>query len=559
MQAARRLTPGFDFALTNNSVLLQKTGSDFKFLLGTQLDQYGSAAFVVQDTAGTWGFAFGIDISVGKLAEIQALSVLKLIDDAFGLNEIVLIVGTITDTGFTFPALSAFDNPNITSKNIASAGWPGGLVAGLNFYALMDPAASKALGPLCKLVGFTGTFATTIQVPTDPSTSVLTVSLNGNVNSNMPLSGALVAKLNAGNITLGLQGTIPTTIAQQPVTFKIEIDFEANGVFISGSTPDTITFVVVSLGALAIELGVDDEGIPSVGVAGSIKIEDFDSSIAIFFNSQNPAQSLLAGSISDVSLIEVIEPIVGLAQQSVPPPVQDMLKLFSLKGTAQFTIDGALSTALADRDGAALIQAFGQASPPVTLNPDPRNISILSGGSDSSWSLTDLAAMAHYHLAKSGNTITVTKEAQVKFVPQTTQIGNLPPVAMGYAMSGQLEAYGITGMVDIDIEPKTGLSVEASLSPISLLGGKLLSVTDDNNSSKGPFLSLCSYTKDGRPPHAVASGKVNLLGLVGASVDIDISPSGALFELKSSAVVYSSTSRARSPVRPACTPMARPR
>lgn len=531
--------PGFDFTLQNNSILLQKTGSDFKFLLGTQLDQYGSAAFVVQDTSGTWGYAFGIDLSVGKLAEIPALSVLGLIDKAFGLDEILLIVGTVTDTGFTFPALSSFNDPRIKSKSISSAGWTGGLVSGLNFYALLDPAKSQALGYLCKLVGFTGTFATTIQVPTDPSTSVLTVSLSGNVNSNMPMSGALVAKLNAGNITLGLQGTIPTKIMQQPVTFKIEVDFEANGVFISGSTPDSITFVVVSLGALAIELGVDDEGIPSVGVAGSIKIEDFDSSIALFFDSQNPAQSMFAGSISDVSLIQVVEPIIGLAKGSVPQPVQDILKLFSLKGTSQFTIDGSFSTALEDRDAAALIKAFGQANPPVLLNPDPRNISILSGGSDTSWSLTDLAAMAHYHLAKSGKTITVTKEAQVKFVPQTTQIGNLPPVQMGYALSGELEVYGITGIVDIDIEPKTGLDVEASLSPINLLGGKLLSITDNQDSSKGPFLSLCSYTKNGKPAHATASGKVNLLGLVGSSIDIDISPSGASFELKSSATVYS--------------------
>ncbi|MGJ5175409.1 hypothetical protein ACQR16_04120 [Bradyrhizobium oligotrophicum] len=530
---------GFDFTLTDSSVLLQKTKDEFKLLLGTQLASYGSAAFVVQDNAG-WGYAFGIDLALGKLDQLPALSVLKLIDDAFGLTEILLIVGSVTDSGFSFPALSEFDNPAIKSKAITSPAWTSGVVAGLNIYALMNPAESKALGALCKLVDFSGTFAATLWVPTDPSTSQLSVALAGSINSNMALAGAkLVAKLNAGNLTLGLQATIPTTIAEQKLTFTVEADFEANGLFISGSTPDSITFVVVSLGALAIELGVDDEGIPSIGVAGSIKVADFDSSIAIFFNSQNPAQSLLAGSISDVDLLEVIEPIAGLARQSVPPQVQDLLKLFALKGTARFSIDGALSSALKDRDGAALIKAFAEANPPVILNSDPRNISILSGGSETSWSLTDLASLTHYHLAKSGDTITVTREAQVKFVPQTTQIGNLPPVAMGYAMSGELDVYGITGIVDIDIEPKTGLSIEASLSPIKLAGGKLLSVTDDRDAGKGPFLSLCSYTKNGRPPHAVAHGKIDLLGLVGASVDITISPSGAAFELASNAPVYS--------------------
>src|SRR6185369_6192405 len=72
--------------------------------------------------------------------------------------------------------------------------------------------------------------------------------------------------------SVGLQATIPTSIAGQKVTFTIEGDIEPNGVFLSGSTPDTITFVVVSLGGLAIELGVDDEGIPSIGFAGTIKV-----------------------------------------------------------------------------------------------------------------------------------------------------------------------------------------------------------------------------------------------------------------------------------------------
>ena len=532
--------PGFDFSLTDSTVLLQKTGSDYKFLLGTQLDKYGSAAFVVQDEGGTWRYAFGLDLAMNEISAVPALAALKVIDDVFGLDELLIIIGTITDAGFTFPALSEFDNPHITGKKISSGGWQKGLVVGLNIYALLDPVKSKALGWLCKLIGFSGTFATTVSVPFNPDNGTqLTASVSGGINSNMPISGAIVAKLMGETVSVGLQATIPTSIAGQKVTFTIEGDIEPNGVFLSGSTPDTITFVVVSLGGLAIELGVDDEGIPSIGFAGTIKVKDFDSSIAIFLNSANPAQSMFAGSISDVSLDQVLTPLIGLAPGSVPKPIVDVLNKFQVKGTAEFTIDGSLATALGDRNATPIITAFQDSSAHISLNPDPRNISILSGGSDSSWALTDLAAMAHYHLKKTNGTITVTKEVQTKFVPQATQIGNLPVVPAGYALSGELDVFGITGIVDIDIEPSVGLSIEASLSPVHLLNDHLLSITDDTDSSKGPFLSLSSYTKNGKPPHATAHGKVTLLGIVGSSIDIDISPSGASFELSSNEVVFS--------------------
>ncbi len=528
--------PGFDFSLEDATILITKDGQLFGFSFGAQLDAYGSTVIVVQKGASGWGYAFGIALDTEKLASLPGLGVLSLIDDAFGLEEIVLVYTTLASSSFSFPPLAQFDNPSIKAPRIASPGWTTGLTPGLNLYAMLDPAKSEALGWLCKLVGFSGTVATSLQIPSDPAAAiVLSAMLSGSVNSNTGLSGKLLVKLLEGSLTLGLAGVIPTTIAKQSVTFTIEIDFQPNGVFISGSTPDTISFEVVELGALAIELGIDDEGIPSFGFAATIQVGTFNSSIAIFIDTSVPTQSLFAGSISDVTLDEVLGPIVGLVEGSVPPAIENLLKQVSLKGVESFTLPASLADSLNKRDPTPVIAAFATAG--VTISSDPKVISILGSSKAGAWAVTDLSTLTHYHLSTSGGSIAGEKEAQVTCVPQTTQIGSLPPVTPRFQLSGELDVFGMTGIVDIDVVQSQGLAIEANLSPVHILNDQLLSITDANDKTKGPYLSLCSYQKDGKAPHADASAEVSLLGLT-QSLNIQISESGASFQLSSTAVVY---------------------
>ena len=529
--------PGFDFSFENATILITKDGAQFGFSFGAQLDAYGSTAIVVQKGAAGWGYAFGIALDTQKLASLPGLGVLSMIDSAFGLEEIVVVYTTLAPSaGFTFPALAQFDNPAIKAPRIASPGWTTGLEAGLNLYAMLDPAQSEALGWLCKLVGFNGQVATSLQVPSDPTQAIiLSAMLSGSVNSNTGLSGKLMVKLLEGSLTLGLAGVIPTTIAGQSVTFTIEIDFQPNGVFISGSTPDTITFEVVSLGALAIEIGIDDEGIPSLGFAAAIQVGTFDSSIAIFIDTSVPTQSLFAGSISDVTLDMVLGPIAGLAAGVVPPAIENLLKQVSLKGVESFTLPGSLADSLNKRDPTPVIAAFTAAG--VTISADPKVINILGSSTAGAWAVTDLSTLTHYHLSTSGGSIAAEKEAQVVCVPQTTQIGSLPPVTPRFQLSGELDVFGMTGIVDIDVVESQGLSIEAYLSPVHILNDQLLSITDATDKTKGPYLSLCTYQKDGNAPHADATAEVSLLGLA-QSLNIQISESGAAFQISSSAVVY---------------------
>jgi hypothetical protein len=529
--------PSFDFSFVDSTILITEDGGNFTFQFGTQLDSYGSAALVVQNANG-WAFAFGLLLDTTKLGALPGLGLLSAFDSIFGLEEIAVIFGTLSGSGFTFPALADFDNPNIKAPAISTPAWNGTLAPGLSIYAMLDPQNSEAFGWLCKLVDFSGQVAAEVTIPEDPTGTQLALTISGQINSNMTMSGAFIAKLVGGQPVLSLQGTIPTTIASQSVTFTIAVSFEANGVFVSGNTGagDTISFCGIDLQNLAIELGVDAEGIPSIGVAGTIMVGTFDSSIAIFFNSATPSQSMFAGSISDVTLDEVLGPIVGLAAGSVPPEVTNLLKQFSLQGTQTVSVPASLSTALDARDATPVIAAFATAG--ITLDANPANISIL-GGASGAWAVTDLSTLFHYHLTPAGATITVEKEAQVKVVPQATQLGTLPPVQAGYALSGELSVFGLYGLLDVNFEPSVGLSVEANMSPIQLLNGSLLTITADGDTSKGPYLSLSSYTQGSVPPHATASGTVTLLGLVGNSIAIDISPSGGAFLLASTNPVYS--------------------
>lgn len=532
--------PGFAFTLENSTILITKEGQAFDFAFGTQLASYGSASLVVRNGAAGWGFAFGILLDVAKIGALPGLDALAKIDAAFALDEIVLVFGTIADSTFTFPALGDFDNPAIKSGSIASPGWTGGLVAGLNLYAMMTPANSEALGWLCKLIDFDGSIAASLQVPENPDNgTTFAATISGNVNSNMAMSGALFASLVGDTLSLGLKGTIPTTISGDRVTFTIVVDFQPNGVFISGSTPDTINFAdVVQLGGLAIELGVDDEGIPSIGVAGTIQVQDFNSSVALFFDSAQPEDSMFAGAISDITLDQVMGPIVGVALSSLPSGFADILKQIALKGTDSFTLPATLAASLDARDASAVAAAFNTAGHP--LSNVSGAVSILGSAGWGSWAVTDLASQTHYTVSKggAGGALTGEKNAQVKFVPQTTQIGALPPIQAGYAMSGELDVFGLTGILDIDIVPSSGLSIDAYLSPVQFLNANLLSITAAGDTSKGAQLSVSTWTQAGVGPHATATGQATLLGL-SQSVNIAITSSGATFNLSSSEAVYS--------------------
>ncbi|MDP9106552.1 MAG: hypothetical protein M3N49_11550, partial [Candidatus Eremiobacteraeota bacterium] len=324
-----------------------------------------------------------------------------------------------------------------------------------------------------------------------------------------------------------------TSIQSQPVTFTVAAVFMPNGVFIAGTMQGRVTFSPVTLSNLALVVGIDLEGIPSVGVAGQIDVQDFESSIAIFFDSVTPTQSMFAGSIGNVDLGTVVDTFAGQLSAPIPPAVQSVLSSITLSGTGAFALPAApLATALADRDAKAVSQAFAAATPPVTLPASLAKMFISQGATAGHWFVTDLASVppTHYELAQSGNTFAVARNAQIYVVPQKTKIGELSFDA-GTALNGTLSVLGVTATAEVRIFANTGISASASLTKIVLPNQNVLVISSADGTA-GPSFSLSTFADASQTdpklqgPHVYITGKVSLLGLVGESIYMDLQPDG---------------------------------
>src|SRR5262249_400683 len=131
-----------------------------------------------------------------------------------------------------------------------------------------------------------------------------------------------------------------------------------NGVLISGTMQGTIRFSPVQLSNLVLVIGLDFEGIPSLGIAATLDISNFDSSVAIFFDSVDPAKSMVAGAISNVTLLDIARFLAG--QQDIPPGLDTVLGLIGLKELKAFSMPASLAPSLDNRDVSAISTAFKQ-------------------------------------------------------------------------------------------------------------------------------------------------------------------------------------------------------
>ncbi len=113
-------------------------------------------------------------------------------------------------------------------------------------------------------------------------------------------------------------------IEKQPQTFDVTMVFVATGAFFSADMKGQSTIAIgpLRLGNLAAGIGIDWAGIPSLGVAATIDVGAIDSSVAIFFDSAESATSMVAGSVTDLTLKDVVDTLIG---QAAPTSVESAL------------------------------------------------------------------------------------------------------------------------------------------------------------------------------------------------------------------------------------------
>lgn len=515
-----RLPKGFDIEFESASALIKRekvneSASNYVFQCAAEVEELGSFAFEARQVDGRWGFASGVSLRK-SLSDVPGLSALGIFEKAFKLQKLVLVSSSFDNPAFQFPELSRFNNPRITAKNIALPG-RGGVVAGLNAFAqwrinTRDPKQKL----LQKLLGLDPILDVTLQVGPDPAKEAkLFVRYDATLNGH-PFLCQFGAVAQGNDVGLFLNGSITVKIQKQPQTFDLTMVFVKTGAFLSANMSGTaaVKFGAFQLSNLALEIGVNWQGVPSLGIAATLNVSRFQSSMAIFFDSKNPAQSLVAGSVSDLTLKDVLDTLVGSTKVS---SLDKPLAKVSIRGTHYFHIDAELADDLDQLEFKQLAAAFHNQGG-ITIPSDSTRLHLAVAKKGRLWYLTDKTTMRYYQLRKRGEKIEVSIQAQFYCAPMDTYIGS-KRFPQGYFINGAIRFLGFDALARVDISRNKGIAIDARMDKIVLVDENILSITAAKGKD-GPRISVATYSqpkhkdKACRPPHFYVNGQTRMLGVV---------------------------------------------
>lgn len=529
------LPAGFDLTLLDSSILIEEQNASLRMQLATRIDGLGCLAFEAKNIGGMWGFAVGLDLGAGKASGLPGLSALAAFEKQLHLEKLALVVASYDNASFQFPDLAQFQNPAIGTGKVSLPAQSGGLHAGFNLFGewRLD-GSDKTQNLLAKLLGLEGTLGVTLQI--SPDTARMFVRRDAKIAGHrMSCQVGMMSSFGPGAIPTPswfLTGSLTVNIQGTPQTFDVSMASVPTGAFLSatmkGSAP--VDCKLFKLSNLALEIGVNWAGVPSLGIAATIDVKAFESSVAVFFDSTDPAKSLVAGSVSNLSLKDVANTLIG---GIVPSSVDDALATVNVKGTHTFKIPGDLTDELDSRDLAKIAAAFAS-SGKVQVPSSSDQVLLCANKPGAAWHLTDLTKMRHYALVKRGSDIEVSVEAQFYFAPQRTMIGTIP-FPQGYYLNGAIELAGFHASATIDIAANKGISVDAQMDKIVILDESVFSIAALSGGG-GPKISISTFSQPDNPvaqfrqPHFYVNGALTMLG-VKQGIYASVSVQGIEFEL----------------------------
>lgn len=507
--------------------------STFSFGLYARPEGLGVIAVQVLRANGKWGLAAGLNLDMTRLADVPGLDVLAPFDEVFSFEKLLLAVATHALPGFSFPDSKTLANPTLQSSPVTLPAQVAGLPEGFTLYSRMRFGGDETANILRKFLGVPvdGRLDISLQIGRDPKkNSRLSAAVACDIDRNTRLTGSFGAMMDNGAFGLFLDGLLKTTVEGQPLTFDVRMSTVPLGVYLSGTMKGTLSFSSVTLSNLALLVGINIQSIPTLGIAATLNVSHFNSSIAVLFDSVTPGRSMFAGAVSELTLQDVVTAIAGAP---VPQVLSSVLKRFGLHGTRTFRIPSSVAAALDARDLVAVADAFlqhGQVRIPSGL----QSALLAVNQRGQVWHLTDLTTMTHYELKRDGADIRVSLQPQVYCAPQATSIGALS-FPMGFQVHGGLEFFGLRAEADVLINPMKGIAVDVDVEPIIIGKREFLSITGYQGQDR-PRLSLSTFSQprleaDFREPHAFLSAGLKLLGLDVAGLLISISDRGFAFGL----------------------------
>jgi hypothetical protein len=531
------LPNGFDLTLRDSSVLISSTSGtqgSLVFQLATRVEGAGLFAFEARDRAGgAWGFVAGFDLGASQASSLPGLAELAAFERMLHLGKLMLVVATFADAQFQFPDAAQFQNPRIGSGKVPLPG-AGGIAAGLNLFAEWSiDGSDKVQKMLAKLLGLGATMDVTLQVSEQQTR--LFFRYDGKL-LGQPMSAMCGVQSVGAQLSWFLAGTLTAKIQGHPQVFDVAMAVTPGGALFSGDMKGAtaVDCGPFKLSQLALEVGVDWAGIPSLGIAATIDVKQFESSVAVFFDSTDPARSLVAGSLGDLTMKDVFDTLTGGAAKS---PIDGVLKSIAIRGTGAFSIAGDLA---ADLDGLVFDKVAGAfAAAKVQIPAASSQLLLVVNKKGAAWHLTDLTTMRHYQLKKSGDKIQVSIAPQFYFAPQPTSIG-MQRYPQAFFLDAALAFAGFDAAVKVDISAGKGIAVDAQMDRITILDDNLFSISALQGGG-GPKLSLGTFQQPNqpdekfRPPHFYVNGRMGLLGAK-TGVYASISAQGIDLELKGSLV-----------------------
>ncbi|AKJ02643.1 hypothetical protein ATI61_11732 [Archangium gephyra] len=525
---------GFDLVLDNASVLIQKRGNDGTFQVGASVKDVGLFAFEVSKVPGKgWGFAAGLSLGNGRISQLPGLSALRELENTFKLEKLMVVISSLENAGFTFPDMAQFNRPELGAK-LALPAQATGVVPGLMAFAEWKlDSNSREQKLLMSLLGLGGTQSATVVLGANPLKDFrLYVRQQSKIQGN-PFQSRFGVELNNGKPSFFLTGSLAVKIQGQPQNFDVTTAFLPGGALLSATVKGStaINCGPFKLSNLALQVGVNWAGIPSLGVACTIDVKKFQSSLAVFFDSTDPSRSLVAGSISSLTLKDVTDSLLGVV--GLKTPLDEVLETIAIKGTREFSLPGSLASEL---DGLAFDKvATAFAAAKVAIPSSSQQLTLVVNAKGSSWHLTDLSTMRHYELTKRGDSIQVQIAPQFYFAPQPTAIGTIK-YPQGYYINAAISFAGFDAAATIEISQSKGFSVDAQMDKIVLVDEQLFALTAAQGGG-GPRISISTFNQPAnpvqefRPPHFYINGSLTMLGLK-RSIYASVTTKGIEFELQ---------------------------
>ncbi|MEZ4513360.1 MAG: hypothetical protein R3C62_15945 [Chloroflexota bacterium] len=605
--------------IQNPYIAIAKTGSDYMLKLGGEWDLGDGGLKVIINFEMMKGTQLGIIVGVqlqnlsgSALSSATGMDALKVFDDFFTTANLMMALST-SDQNASF----AFDIPTLPPE--LKMVFPSDVVQirkGITFMAMVE--FSRLSDPnsliykiLQKLnladVAVIGAVQVTpdnfiLFVGVSVETAVLTQttpSAPTTPNNNLPLNGQfgggdnhlkVVAylKMQADPLEIALGGWLEFDMTtnsgpfqfQRGMQFGIAITVVANGFTLVGTMMGTWQNVFgltgVDLSNAAIVIGVDWEGLPTLGFAGTLTTsgltdQGFQGSLAIIVNSENPAQSVLSGAVSDLTLADIVHTLAGIATTDF----DDVFKEIAIEGYPEHAL-----TYSTDLENALNVASQGGSTKNAAYNAAVQAIqSAFAAASDETittqllvvkpenttqptWYITDNGhELMHYELTQPtvGGSISVAKEAQLYIAPEASDWGNGLKFDQGFHVSGIFKFLLLEVAIDIEVDKSKGAYADVYLAPIILGDKRLFSIVADQAGLAeqkklvatgeleippgGPYLSFSTYDRPDAPPnlqkpHFFMSGDVTIL-LASFGITVEFSPDHFLIHVEDSSILTS--------------------